>query len=140
LARRSAPFTDQPQKGDPRHDLEHLAEQTCGKLHGRDSLEVFGGWFLPYYFVESLLCHSASKPILDRSDLKWEIPAYSLAEVKMDRKEELWKSIMFKKGATPEQLWHWCLELTSSPEEESTEPNKVAVGANCRCIMKLERQ
>ena len=28
----------------PRHDLEDLAEQTCGKLHSRDSFEVFGDY------------------------------------------------------------------------------------------------
>ena len=36
-------FMDQPQKGDPGHDLENLAEQTCGRLRGGDSFEVFGG-------------------------------------------------------------------------------------------------
>ena len=54
-------FIDQPQKGDAGHDLKYLAEQTCGKLHGRDSFGVF--WRLvvlsPYYFAESLLYYSA---------------------------------------------------------------------------------
>mgnify|MGYP003975743993 CR=1 FL=1 len=33
------------------------AEQTCCKLHGRDSFKVFGDWVVlsPYYFEESLL-------------------------------------------------------------------------------------
>jgi hypothetical protein len=36
-------FTDKPQKRDPGDDLKYLAEQTCGKLHARDSFVVFGG-------------------------------------------------------------------------------------------------
>ena len=47
---------DKPQKRDPGNDLENLAEQTCGKLHGRDSLVVFGDSLMVsrYYFEESL--------------------------------------------------------------------------------------
>ena len=54
-------FMDKTRKGNPGYDLKYLAEQTCGKLHGRDSFEVFGGWLLisPYYFRESLLYHPA---------------------------------------------------------------------------------
>ena len=49
-------FMDKAQKEDPGDDLENLAEQTCGKLHGRDSFDVFGDLLLisPYYFKESL--------------------------------------------------------------------------------------
>ena len=63
-------FMDKTRKGNPGHDPKYLAEQTCGKLHGRDSFEVFGRslLFLPYHFGESLLYHSALKPILDKSD------------------------------------------------------------------------
>ena len=64
-------FIDQPQKRIPGQNLENLAEQTCGKLHSRDSFEVFWRWVVlsPYYFLESLLYCSARKPILDKSDL-----------------------------------------------------------------------
>lgn len=50
-------FMDQPHKREAGHDLENLTEQTCGKLHGRDSFEVFGGCvpLSPYYFGEHLL-------------------------------------------------------------------------------------
>jgi hypothetical protein len=52
-------FMDKAHKRDTRYDLEYLAEQTCGKLHDKDSFEVFGdSLFLPYYFGESL-CYSA---------------------------------------------------------------------------------
>jgi hypothetical protein len=53
-------FTDKPRKRKPGHDLKYLAEQTCAKLHGRDSFAVFGGWLLlsPYYFGESLCYRS----------------------------------------------------------------------------------
>ena len=49
-------FMDKAQKREPGDDLENLAEQTCGKLHGRDSFDVFGDLLLtsPYYFKESL--------------------------------------------------------------------------------------
>jgi hypothetical protein len=52
---------DKPQKRDTGDDLENLAEQTCGKLHGRDSFDVFGDLLLtsPYYFGESLLYYKA---------------------------------------------------------------------------------
>ena len=36
-------FVDQPQKQVTGHYMDDLTEQTCGKLHGRDSFEVFGG-------------------------------------------------------------------------------------------------
>ena len=67
-------FTDKLHKGDPGDDLKYLAEQTCGKLHGRDSFVVFGGFLMvsPYHFEESLL-YSASKPILDKSELPWNV-------------------------------------------------------------------
>jgi hypothetical protein len=52
-------FMDKARKGNPGYDLKYLAEQTCGKLHSRDSFEVFGGSLSPYYFEESLLYHSA---------------------------------------------------------------------------------
>jgi len=54
-------FLDKPQKRDPGDDLENLAEQTCGKLHGRDSFVVFADSLIvsPYYFGESLLYCSA---------------------------------------------------------------------------------
>jgi hypothetical protein len=47
---------DKPQKRDTRNDLENLTEQTCGKLHGRDSFVVFGDSLMvsPYHFEESL--------------------------------------------------------------------------------------
>ena len=47
---------DKSQKRDPGDDLENLAEQTCGKLHDRDSFKVFGDSLMvsPYYFEESL--------------------------------------------------------------------------------------
>jgi hypothetical protein len=50
---------DKTRKGNPGYDLKYLAEQTCGKLHSRDSFKVFGGMLSPYYFEESLLYHSA---------------------------------------------------------------------------------
>ncbi|MFC1999839.1 hypothetical protein ACFLXE_03665, partial [Chloroflexota bacterium] len=58
-----------PQKRDPGDDLKYLAEQTRGKLHGRDSLVLFGDSLIisPYHFEESLL-YSARKPILDKSE------------------------------------------------------------------------
>jgi hypothetical protein len=36
-------FADQPHEGNPGRDLQYLAEQACGRLHYRDSFEVFGG-------------------------------------------------------------------------------------------------
>jgi len=62
-------FTDKLHKGAPGNDLKYLAEQTCGKLHGRDSFVVFGGLLLisPYHLGESLL-YSDQNPILDKSD------------------------------------------------------------------------
>ena len=65
-------FIDQPQKRDPGHDLKNLAEQTCGKLHGRDSFEVFGDLLLfsPYYFGGFPLYCSARKSILDKYDIE----------------------------------------------------------------------
>jgi len=53
-------FMDKAQKGNSGYDLEYLAEQTCGKLHDRDSFVVFGDLLmsLPYYFRESL-CYPA---------------------------------------------------------------------------------
>ena len=50
---------DQPLKQVPRNDLENLAEQACGKLHGGDSFEVFGALQLSFYFEESLCYRSA---------------------------------------------------------------------------------
>lgn len=51
-------LVDQPQKQVPGYYLENLIEQTCGKLHSRDSFEVPGDLsFSPYYFAESL-CYS----------------------------------------------------------------------------------
>jgi hypothetical protein len=52
-------FMDKARKGNPGYDLKYLAEQTCGKLHSRDSFEVFGGSLSPYYFEGSLFYHSA---------------------------------------------------------------------------------
>ena len=54
-------LVDKAQKGNPGDDLKYLAEQTCGKLHGRDSFEIFGDLLLisPYYFGESPLYCSA---------------------------------------------------------------------------------
>ena len=50
-------FMDQPHERKPGHDLENLAKQTCGKLHDRDPLEVFGRCvpLSPYYFGDSLI-------------------------------------------------------------------------------------
>jgi hypothetical protein len=47
---------DQPQKRHPGNNLENLTEQTCGKLHSRDSFGVFGDSLMvsPYHFEESL--------------------------------------------------------------------------------------
>jgi len=47
---------DQPQKRHPGNNLENLTEQTCGKLHSRDSFVVFGDSLMvsPYHFEESL--------------------------------------------------------------------------------------
>ena len=52
---------DEAQKGGTGDDLENLAEQTCGKLHDRDSFDVFGDSLMvsPYYFGESLLYYKA---------------------------------------------------------------------------------
>jgi len=49
-------FTDKTQKRDTGDNLEYLAEQTCGKLHDRDSFVVFSDSVMvsPYYFGESL--------------------------------------------------------------------------------------
>jgi hypothetical protein len=49
-------FADKPHKRDTGNDLENLTEQTCGKLHGRDSFVVFGGSLMvsPYHCEESL--------------------------------------------------------------------------------------
>jgi len=49
-------FMHEARKRDTGNDLEYLAEQTCGKLHGRDSFLVFGVSVIvsPYYFGESL--------------------------------------------------------------------------------------
>jgi hypothetical protein len=54
-------FMYKARKGNPRYDLKYLAEQTCGKLHGRDSFKVFGDspLFSPYYFGESPLYSSS---------------------------------------------------------------------------------
>jgi len=50
-------FMDKPQKRDPGDYLKYLAEQTCGKLHGRDSFVVFGDLLIvsPYHLGESHL-------------------------------------------------------------------------------------
>ncbi len=49
-------FMDKAQKRDTGDNLEYLAEQTCGKLHDRDSFVVFSDLLIisPYYFGESL--------------------------------------------------------------------------------------
>ena len=48
-------LTNHERKRVPRHYLEDLTEQACGKLHGRDSFAVVGDLaFSPYYFAESL--------------------------------------------------------------------------------------
>ncbi len=53
-------LVDQQKKRVPGHHLEDLAEQTCGKLHSRDSFEVFGDPLSsPYHFGESLCYCSA---------------------------------------------------------------------------------
>ena len=58
VAFRSA-FMDEPQKGDSGHDLEDLAEQTCGKLHSRDSFEVFEGWLCFHHTTSGSLSATA---------------------------------------------------------------------------------
>jgi len=66
----SSAFIDQSQERVPGHDLEYLAEQTCGKLHGRDSFVVVLLIVLSlYYFAESLFTSQPEKPILDKSDV-----------------------------------------------------------------------
>ena len=54
-------FMDQAQKRDTGDNLEYLAEQTCGKLHDRDSFVVFSDSVMvsPYYFGESLFYYKA---------------------------------------------------------------------------------
>ena len=54
-------FMYKPKKRNPGNDLENLAEQTCGKLHGRDSFVVFGDSLMvsPYYVEESFLYYKA---------------------------------------------------------------------------------
>lgn len=58
VAFRSA-LAHQPHEQGPGNDLEDLAEQACGKLHDRDSFEVFADGRMPFYFGESLCYCSA---------------------------------------------------------------------------------
>jgi hypothetical protein len=68
-------FTDEPRKRNPGHDLKYVAEQTCAKLHGRDSFAVSGGFSLlsPFYFGESFCYCSIRKAILDKNEAITEI-------------------------------------------------------------------
>jgi hypothetical protein len=59
-------LVDQAQKQIPGNDLKYLAEQTCAKLHGRDSFEVIWRFSIAILLRESLCYRSACKPILDK--------------------------------------------------------------------------
>jgi len=43
----------------------------------------------------------------------------------VDRKEELWKLIMFNRDASAEQLKRWCAELTSVARQGNLYPKRM---------------
>jgi len=61
-----AAFMDKAQKGNPRHDLKYLAEQTCGKLHGRDSFEIFS--LINLFWTRVIQAGKLILPVLYSSD------------------------------------------------------------------------